>query len=109
MTAARAEIHTYDSPTLVYAMNWSVSGPNRAAGAGCRQVRGGNCLRSSAGEPTLLLPLSLALLQVRPDKPFRLAVGSYIEDYNNRVDIIARERGRAGAGRTSSCSTPTRP
>lgn len=44
----RAEIHTYESPTLVYALNWSV----------------------------------------RPDKPFRLAIGSYIEDYNNRVEIV---------------------
>lgn len=28
-------------------------------------------------------------LQVRPDKPYRLAVGSFIEDYNNRVEIIS--------------------
>lgn len=31
------------------------------------------------------------LPQVRPDRPFRLAVGSFIEDYNNRVEIIQRE------------------
>ena len=29
----------------------------------------------------------------RPDRPFRLAVGSFIEDYNNRVEILQRERG----------------
>ncbi|GAB4823467.1 hypothetical protein N2152v2_010513 [Parachlorella kessleri] len=52
----RAEIHTYDSPTLVYAMNWSV----------------------------------------RPDKPFRLAVGSYVEDYNNRVEIISLDEDGLG-------------
>ena len=28
--------------------------------------------------------------QNRPDKPFRLAVGSFVEDYPNRVDIVAR-------------------
>ena len=28
--------------------------------------------------------------QNRPDKPFRLAVGSFVEDFPNRVDIVAR-------------------
>ena len=40
-------------------------------------------------------------LQVRPDRPFRLALGSFIEDYNNRVEIIQREGGDAQmAGQT---------
>jgi hypothetical protein len=30
--------------------------------------------------------------QVRPDKPFRLAVGSFKEDTHNQVEIIQRER-----------------
>jgi hypothetical protein len=31
----QAEIYTYESPHLVYSMNWSVSGPRpRAAGGG---------------------------------------------------------------------------
>jgi len=44
----RAEIYTYESDCLVYAMNWSV----------------------------------------RPDMKFRLAVGSFREDTNNKVQII---------------------
>ena len=32
--------------------------------------------------------------QVRPDRPFRLALGSFIEDYANRVEIIQREAWR---------------
>lgn len=32
---------------------------------------------------------------MRPDKPFRLAVGSFIEDYNNRVEIIAMDESRS--------------
>ncbi|KAL4423317.1 hypothetical protein ABPG77_006112 [Micractinium sp. CCAP 211/92] len=31
---------------------------------------------------------------VRPDRPFRLAVGSFIEDYNNRVEIIQLDEQR---------------
>jgi len=30
----------------------------------------------------------LLQVQVRPDKPFRLAIGSFIEDANNRVEVI---------------------
>lgn len=42
-------------------------------------------------------------LQVRPDRPFRLAVGSFIEDYNNRVEIIQRESDELHRG-TPVCS-----
>jgi WD repeat-containing protein 68 len=38
------------------------------------------------------IPHSLGVLQMRPDKPFRLAVGSFIEDYNNRVEILTRTK-----------------
>ncbi|PSC74360.1 WD repeat-containing LWD1 isoform B [Micractinium conductrix] len=31
---------------------------------------------------------------VRPDRPFRLALGSFIEDYNNRVEIIQLDEQR---------------
>lgn len=31
---------------------------------------------------------------VRPDRPFRLAVGSFIEDYNNRVEILQLDEQR---------------
>lgn len=44
----KKEIYSYDSPHMLYGMNWSV----------------------------------------RPDKRFRLACGSFIEDYNNKVEII---------------------
>lgn len=32
--------------------------------------------------------LRLLSAQERPDKKFRLAVGSFVEEYNNKVDII---------------------
>ena len=35
---------------------------------------------------------------VRPDKRFRLAIGSFIEDYKNKV-CTRRERGGVGGGR----------
>lgn len=38
--------------------------------------------------------LSPIPLQIRPDKPFRLAIGSFIEDYNNRVEIVALDETR---------------
>ena len=41
--------------------------------------------------PLLSAPLARRCLQVRPDKPFRLALGSFIEDYANRVEIVQRE------------------
>jgi WD repeat-containing protein 68 len=44
----RAEIHTYEAPWLVYAMNWSV----------------------------------------RRDKKFRIGIGSFIEEYNNHLEIV---------------------
>lgn len=43
-------------------------------------------------------------LQSRPDKPFRLAVGSFIDDYANKVEIIQCEclfLGRRCAARTA--------
>ena len=33
-------------------------------------------------------------MQIRPDKPFRLAIGSFIEDYNNRVEIVTLDESR---------------
>lgn len=48
MSGEKKEIYTYDSPWLIYGMNWSV----------------------------------------RPDKKFRLAVGSFVEDYNNKVEVV---------------------
>lgn len=44
-----------------------------------------------AGPPALHALLLCWWVQVRPDKPFRLAVGSFIEDYSNRVEILQRE------------------
>lgn len=112
----RAEIYTYESPHLVYAAGWSVS----AAGAllakpgvvscacACLPLRS-TCLHrlqlcsmlcllpGGAADPPRLaskhcMPPALPMwLQVRPDKPFRLALGSFIEDYANRVEIVQRE------------------
>lgn len=42
---------------------------------------------SSDNTPTFVTPF----FQNRPDTPFRLAVGSFIEDYGNRIDIVSRE------------------
>ena len=44
-------------------------------------------LAEKGRRPTLPHTLS----QNRPDTPFRLAVGSFIEDYGNRIDIVSRE------------------
>jgi DDB1- and CUL4-associated factor 7 len=33
-------------------------------------------------------------MQIRADKPFRLALGSFIEDYNNRVEILRLDESR---------------
>jgi len=71
-----AEIYTYESQDLVYAMNWSVS---------TQELMLDTCsfrlLRPAAhGLPSFM--------QNRRDKKFRLAVGSFIEELNNRVEII---------------------
>lgn len=97
---AQAEIHTYDSPTLVYSMNWSVSGC--AQKPSCSTDRHAPAAASTAARGMRPAPPPSAIaawrpLQVRPDKPFRLAVGSYVEDLNNRVEIISRERGSGEA------------
>jgi len=39
----------------------------------------------------MMVLLFLVGVQVRPDQGFRLAVGSFIEDHNNRVEIITRK------------------
>jgi hypothetical protein len=55
-------------------------------------------------------PRCCCCTQVRPDKPFRLAVGSFVEDYNNRVEIITRERlGPWHLAPASLPPTPPRP
>jgi hypothetical protein len=36
--------------------------------------------------------------QERTDRRFRLAVGSFLEEYNNRVDIITARAPRRSAG-----------
>lgn len=42
-------------------------------------------------------------MQVRADKPYRLAVGSFVEDYNNKVEIITRTLGVAYVGLMTWC------
>jgi hypothetical protein len=37
--------------------------------------------------PSLVYALAWSL---RPDRPFRLAVGSFVEDYQNRVEVVQR-------------------
>lgn len=114
----RAEIYTYESPHLVYAAGWSVSAARALAKPGvvrcacaCLPLRS-TCLRRlqlcsmlwlllpAAGRRCPCTPPCLEALhasclpmwlQVRPDKPFRLALGSFIEDYANRVEIVQRE------------------
>ena len=61
---------------------------------------------SAPNTSTFLLPCSLTHLylqtkQIRPDKPFRLVVGSFIEDYNNRVEVITLDESRSAL-----CSSP---
>ena len=46
---------------------------------------------AAAAAPAAPAVPDAACLQVRPDKPFRLALGSFIEDYANRVEIVQRE------------------
>lgn len=69
-----AEIFTYESPSMVYAMNWSVSNIE-------------NCFLSVRMSFAFVSP------QVRKDKPFRLGVGSFREESSNFVEIIHCERG----------------
>lgn len=47
-------------------------------------------------------------MQIRPDKPFRLAVGSFIEDFNNRVELVSLDQSR-GALRGDSRLSFTHP
>lgn len=35
----------------------------------------------------LMMPLSCVFRSVRPDKRFRLALGSFVEEYNNKVQV----------------------
>ena len=112
---ARAEIYTYESPGLLYSCGWSVSRGQQQRRCVCLPSNSlpemdsivhdvvGFCGRACRAlprrhrhkhlpPPTTAAPATARLLlQVRPDKPFRLAVGSFIEDYANRVDIIQRE------------------
>jgi WD repeat-containing protein 68 len=37
-------------------------------------------------------PIYAAAWSSRPDKPFRLAIGSFLEDYTNRVEIVQLSR-----------------
>lgn len=73
-----AEIYTYESQDLVYAMNWSVSMLASAPAQRC------------ANNYLSLTPLEI--LQNRRDKKFRLAVGSFIEKFDNNVEIITRTK-----------------
>lgn len=43
----------------------------------------------------------------RPDAPLRLAVGSFVEDYSNRVDVLQCEwsSGPGAAERCQPCSS----
>lgn len=82
----RAEIHTYESQSLVYAMNWSVSA--RAAMRACALLPAVGLIVSRSACASRLL----CWAQVRRDKRFRLAVGSFREELNNNyVEIISRE------------------
>jgi hypothetical protein len=45
-------------------------------------------------------PTALLVLQVRGDKRYRLAVGSFKEDTNNQVEIIQREQDTLSQART---------
>lgn len=103
----RAEIYTYTFPHQVYSMNWTVRAALPAAEAWCTNegLAGASPHHKSARTQlhctTICHPLNtrLACTQVRKDKKFRLGVGSFIEDYHNRVDIISRALllgGRAG-------------
>ena len=75
-----AEIYTYESQDLVYAMNWSVSTQKMVLDTCSFRL-----LRPAAHD----LP---CFMQNRRDKKFRLAVGSFIEELNNRVEIITCNR-----------------
>ena len=75
----RAEIYTYESQNPVYALNWSVSSPARP-----NVVHQGTTLRQEANSQ------GTCAVQNRRDKKFRLAVGSFIEEYENYVEIITR-------------------
>ncbi len=67
-------------------------GPERGATVTARS--GGPCCICNAYSPVHslagLLLLPVLLLQNRRDQKFRLAVGSFLEDYNNKVEIITR-------------------
>lgn len=73
----RAEIYTYESQNPVYALNWSVSSPTRPGVV----VQGTKLRHNFTGRRAV---------QNRRDKKFRLAVGSFIEEYENYVEIITR-------------------
>ena len=79
----RAEIYTYESQNPVYALNWSVSSPTklRLGATLLRACR--SCLQKTSH-------MRHVPVQNRRDKKFRLAVGSFIEEYENYVEIITR-------------------
>lgn len=85
VTEKRGEIYTYEAPCPVYAMNWSVRSfpPSRLFFVAKRSW----CTPPMARADAPNFPRS----QVREDMKFRLAVGSFVEDVENVIEIIRCE------------------
>ena len=121
---SRDEIYSYEAAHTVYALAWSVSWKGSEERAGrCGAEETGDALffplsvhlalptrpldtaRAPARPPgrarlSLLHNSLFFLCQCRADDPFRLAVGSFVEDYPNRVDVLrlVEEDGGGGDG-----------
>lgn len=81
----RAEIYTHESKDPVYGMNWSVRFPS------LRLIflkADGPAFGSCACKLFLGVTQLRLFVQNRADKKFRLAVGSFKEEYSNQVEII---------------------
>ena len=95
---ARDEIFTWEAPHATYALGWSVRFFLFALGFRFPfffSLQPSPPPKKNAQPPLFLISPSSSYLsfftqQNRPDKPFRLAVGSFVEDFPNRVDIVTR-------------------
>lgn len=105
----RAEIYTYESSNLVYGLNWSVSG--------CYHLHVELCFAwiiltltiCSAAIASMVTTSPFRHSQNRQEHRFRLAVGSFIEEYQNRIEIITCELLCGSCGAQSLITLQQRP
>ena len=78
-TPKRKEIYKYEAPWPLYSMNWSVRPDKRYRYVVLCLVAVRLSLKSTLSELYVILLFTL----------YRLALGSFVEEYNNKVQIVS--------------------